>query len=269
MLAYSPNGRGPLSLPFRGRTLRETGYNISFLWGSDSGLYSSDPLGENVNHLVFPTQWKNTGENWSISSMTWHESSVFFSTNNGSVYHYDGGRGLNNASPAAAGVKHLRGISFAHSVAFDYMGEKLYWSNPKKQAILRCNLKDIDSGNIKLSSEWLPVMTTAQEIVIDSYKALLLWTTGHSLEVSKLNGYHHSVLYSVGLFTGIRIMGITLDTDQSRIYWISRSSSGSTLYRLSYNVKSTQVPSVIANFDDISISGNSEFVILLILMLDI
>jgi hypothetical protein len=240
-----------LSLPFRGRTLRETGYNISFLWGSDSGLYSSDPLGENVHRLVFPAQWKEAEENWTISSLTWHETtSVFFSTNNGSVFGYDGGRGM-----ATSGVKHLKGISYAQSLAFDYMGERLYWSNPKKQALLRCSLKEIEAGNVKTGAEWLPVMTTAQEIAIDSYKALLLWSTDHSIEMSRLNGHQHSVLHSVGLFTGKRIMGIALDTDQSRIYWISRSSTGSDLYRLSYNVKSTQAPSLIAKFDDVSISG--------------
>lgn len=255
ILAYSEGGQSPLSQPFRGRTLRETAYNISLFWGSESGLYSTDALGENVQRFISPSQWRNPNENWSISTMTWHENSIFFATTNGTVFHYNNKLSSGSSPPT---LKRLRGISFAQSLAFDYIGEKLYWSNPKKQSIFYCSLNDINSvSSIKLASERLEIVTTAKELVTDSYKALLLWTTGHSIEMSRLNGYHHTILHSVGIFSGIRIMGITLDTEQWRIYWISRSSLGSSLMRLNYNTKSTQMPSVLANLEDVSITGKT------------
>lgn len=52
----------------------------------------------------------------------------------------------------------------------------------------------------------------AREIVVDSYKGLLLWSTGHSIEMSRLNGYAHGVLHQNGLFSGesltVRRLGV-------------------------------------------------------------
>lgn len=150
----------------------------------------------------------------------------------------------------------LKGISFAQSIAFDYIGQRLYWSNPRQQTIFRCPLPLLSSEEVECSSrEPLQLVTMAQEIAVDSYKGLLLWSTGHSIEMSRLNGYAHGTLFQNGMFSGKQIMGMTLDTEQSRIYWITRSASGSVVQRLQYNIRGAQLPMVIANYEDTSITG--------------
>lgn len=155
------------------------------------------------------------------------------------------------------GVSLISGISFAQSIAFDYIGQRLYWSNPKVQTIYRCALTTLITTNTTScqTREPLQVVTMAREIAVDSYKGLLLWSTGHSIEMSRMNGYAHGTLVQNGLFSGKQIMGMTLDTEQSRIYWITRSASGSSLQRLQYNIRGAQMPMVIANFEDTSITG--------------
>jgi proto-oncogene tyrosine-protein kinase ROS len=287
VLAYTASGRGPLSSPKRGKTLRESASDITLLWGSQTGLYSTNTLGEDVQLLTTSpssdTEWKtpsviSVGNHESASaymwSLTWYETSVFFALSNGSVFYYDS-RSLQHpvsVSPkplkdSSSGLKHpkvslLKGISYAQSIAFDYIGQRLYWSNPKQQTILRCTFTLDGSGvpsSVMSSSasraERLQLVTMAREIAVDSFKGLLLWSTGHSLEMSRLNGYSHGTLFQTGLFSGAQIMGITLDTDQSRIYWITRSSTGSKLQRLSYNIRGAQLPMVIANYDDMTIAG--------------
>lgn len=148
----------------------------------------------------------------------------------------------------------IKGISFAQSIAFDYIGQRLYWSNPKQQTIYRCFLRG--SGSLKCESrERLQLVTMAREIAVDAYKGHILWSTGHSIEMSRMNGYAHGTLFQHGLFSGKQIMGMTLDTEQSRVYWITRSASGSSLQRLQYNIRGVQMPMVIANYDDTTITG--------------
>ncbi|ODM95791.1 Proto-oncogene tyrosine-protein kinase ROS [Orchesella cincta] len=299
--ASSDAGRGPWSTPLRGKTLHETPYNITFLWGTQSGLYTTNTLGENVELLASPTVWMNNGSssfaenkfvaqsspsppsqlpvmsNIYMSSLTWFESLVFFALSNGSVYYYDTvsnyPSSMSQEGPSSNSrnvITKLTGVPNAQSIAFDYIGQKLYWSNPKQQTILRCsfikgsvgnrnnlavNVETVNPCSQREKAERLQVITMAREIAVDSYKGLLLWSTGHSLELSRLNGYSHRTLHQTGLFSGIHIMGITLDTDQSRVYWISRSATGSTLQRFNYNIRGAQLPMIIANYDDTSITG--------------
>lgn len=48
---------------------------------------------------------------------------------------------------------------------------------------------------------------------------------------------------------------MTLDTEQSRIYWVTRSGSASSLQRLQYNIRGAQMPMIIAQFEDTAITG--------------
>ncbi|CAG7731891.1 unnamed protein product [Allacma fusca] len=254
ILAYSSSGRGPLSVLLRGKTLRETAFNISLLWASQMGLYSTDTLGENVQQLVSAQQFIPNVQGLMISSLAWHDhASVYFALTNGTIFHYVAENQTTNPK-----LTQIRSISYAHSIAFDYIGQKLYWSNPKRQAILRCSIGLCDESRENV--ELLQVVTIAREIAIDSENAFLLWSTGHSLEISRLNGYNHSVLYQTGLFSGVQIMGLTVDTgvlsglDKSKVYFITRSSTGSKLWEMRYT-ENQQAPKIVANFNEVSITG--------------
>jgi hypothetical protein len=91
VLAYS-GGRGPLSPPNRGKTLRETAYNITLLWGSSNGgLYATDTLGEDLHLLTTTGGGVGGGAKEGqlfMQSLTWFESTVFFALSNGSVFYY-------------------------------------------------------------------------------------------------------------------------------------------------------------------------------------
>jgi len=241
---------GPLSPPVKGRTLRESGHNISFYWSAHNGLYETNAIGENVQLLV-PTN--------NISMLTWFDDSVVYALNNGSVFLYESEASRvavnSNLSPKAIPISDIK---YAKSLAYDYIGQKLYWSNPKEQSMFRCNMKLSSTGARCELKERLPIVTMAWEMALDCPEGLLIWTTGHSLEKAKLNGQYQGTLYQTGLFSGVRILGITLDTYQSRIYWVSRSAAGSTLQRLGYNIKSAQLPMVIEKSQLAFVPGKKE-----------
>lgn len=50
-------------------------------------------------------------------------------------------------------------------------------------------------------------------------------------------------------------MGMTLDTEESRIYWITRSAMGSTLQTLQYSKRAEKSTIIIANYEDTLITG--------------
>lgn len=227
-------------------------YNISLLWASGSGIYDTDVLGDNVQQLVSAEQWSVGSGRYTpyVSSVAWHTGkSLYYALSNGSVFYY-------NAEGSVPKITQVRGISYAQSIAYDYIGQKLYWSNPKRQMVLRCSVGGCDNSADKM--EWLRIVTMAKEIAIDSLKGTLVWNTGHSLEASKLNGYHPIVLYQTGLFSGVQIMGFTLD-GSDHVYFVTRSSSGSVLRQLTYDKRGRPRPVEIARFNEINLLGKSAF----------
>lgn len=249
VLAYSASGHGPSSPTVQGKTLRETSYNVSLIWASATGIYSTDVLGDSVHKLVPAVQWASSvgRHNPYISSLAWHKgSSLYFALSNGSVFHYDADR----STPK---VTQVLGVSYAQSIAYDYIGQKLYWSNPKQQMILRCNAGACDHSSEKM--EWLHIITMAKEIAVDSMQGILVWNTGHTLEACRMNSYSRTDLYQTGLFSGVQITGFTLDSDLPRAYFVTRSSSGSDLWKLGYDLRRKQKPTLITRLTDANLLG--------------
>lgn len=79
--------------------------------------------------------------------------------------------------------------------------------------------------------EPLPILTIAKELSVDSENAFIYWSTGHAVESARLNGESRRVYYPAQLFSGKQVMGVTMNMDDRHLYWIVRSSEGSTLYK--------------------------------------
>ena len=58
----------------------------------------------------------------------------------------------------------------------------------------------------------------------------IYWTTGYSVEYSRLNGMNRMKYIETDLFSGKHVMGLTLNFDQNHIFWILRSYDGVALY---------------------------------------
>lgn len=90
--------------------------------------------------------------------------------------------------------------------------------------IIRGNLNGSQKEHIKLN-------TLAKELHVDSINGYLYWSTGHTLECSRLNGENHFKYHESQMFSGLHVMGLTLDPDHKYIYWIVRGSDHSDLFR--------------------------------------
>ncbi|XP_069689840.1 proto-oncogene tyrosine-protein kinase ROS isoform X2 [Periplaneta americana] len=215
--AYTSSGRGPWSSEFRGKTLKipQDGKYASILWSAAEGLLKSDVTGENVETLIHNTNLKDIYGNYHITDIAWYKDKLYLVTNTTHVYWY-------NLTSHDTGQ--LREMDSVGSIAVDWIGKKLYWSNPKQQLITRGNLNGAQQ-------EPLPILTVAKELNIDAIQAYIYWSTGHAVECARLNGKNRRTYYPAELFSGKQVMGLTLDVDQRAVYWIVRSYEGSTLFR--------------------------------------
>ncbi|KAI4491041.1 hypothetical protein M0802_010458 [Mischocyttarus mexicanus] len=212
--AYTTAGRGPWSTEFRGRTLRN-GSRASILWSANEGLLKSDVTGENIDTLIYKTSLKESENTYHILDVSWYKDILYIVGNNSALYQYN----------FTTHVKTKLNIHSVGSVAVDWISKKLYWANPKQQIITRANL----NGS---QQEPMSILAIVKELMIDSLEAYLYWSTGHAVEVARLNGQDRRYYHSDEIFNGKQVMGLTLDTEHRYLYWIVRSyESGSIVYR--------------------------------------
>ncbi|KYQ48889.1 Proto-oncogene tyrosine-protein kinase ROS [Trachymyrmex zeteki] len=212
--AYTSAGRGPWSTEFRGQTLRN-GSHASILWSSNEGILRSDVTGENIDTLINKACLKESENEFHIVDISWYKDVLYIVGNNSALYRYN----VSNHQ------KTKLNIHSVGSVAVDWISKKLYWANPKQQIITRANL----NGS---QQEPMSILAIVKELMIDSLEAYLYWSTGHAVEVARLNGQDRRYYHLDEIFNGKQVMGLTLDAENRYVYWIVRSyESGSIVYR--------------------------------------
>ncbi|RVE41944.1 hypothetical protein evm_013412 [Chilo suppressalis] len=211
--AVTSSGSGPWSTEFIGKTLASSPTNLhsTLLWSGPDGLLQTDLTGDNLQTLIHRAHLKN----FHITDISWYRDKLYLVTNQSTVMWY------NTTSNIIGMMPNMDNVG---SLAVDWVGKKIYWSNPKQQLITRGNF---DGSN----REPVPIVTVAKELTIDSLEAYIYWNTGHAVEAAKLNGENKMVYYPAQLFSGKQVMGLTADLEKKWVYWLVRSYDGSELHR--------------------------------------
>ncbi|CAH0683153.1 unnamed protein product [Spodoptera exigua] len=208
-----PFPNGPWSSEFVGKTLASSPNTLhsTLLWSGPDGLLQTDLTGDNLQILIHRGLLKNLH----ITDISWYRDLLYLVTNASTVMWY-------NTTTHKRGL--MSNMDNVGSLAVDWVGKKIYWSNPKQQLITRGNL---DGGN----REPVPIVTVAKELTIDSLGAYIYWNTGHAVEAARLNGENKMIYYPAQLFSGKQVMGLTADLEEKWLYWLVRSYDGSELHR--------------------------------------
>lgn len=207
--AYTVAGYSPHSVEFRGQTLGSS-QDRNLVWASHDGLIESDVLGDNV-HILVPHQKYG---NCNVSNIDWFENIVLFVCNS-QLYVFD--RSTNN-------TEKLDMKDSIQAIAVDWIGRRLYWYNTMHQVIARGNFNDYEPEVL------FPLSARDVDIKIDAIRGFLYISTGHSIEFCRLNcrDKDKQEFYRMEQYSG-QIMGLTLNPDTDRVYWIVRNYDGSTL----------------------------------------
>lgn len=121
--AYT-SSRGPWSSEFKGTSLKTDGgiRQPTILWSAAEGLLKSDATGENVETIMHRSMIKNSF----FSNTAWYGDQLYLVTNTSHIFWY------NTSSHV---YKQLMDVESVGSIAIDWIGKKLYWSNPKQQLV--------------------------------------------------------------------------------------------------------------------------------------
>lgn len=120
--ASTSSGKGPWSSEFKGVSLKKQLNNPMIFWSANEGLLKSDPIGENVEILIHRSDIKGA----LFKDLTWYEDKIYIVTNMSQVIWY-------NLTTHETG--HFLNIDSVDSIAIDWLGKKLYWSNLKQQVV--------------------------------------------------------------------------------------------------------------------------------------
>lgn len=124
--AYTSSGKGPWSSEFRGSTL-DFSNKPMILWSAAEGLLSSNAAGEGVDTILHKSRMKN----FYFTDLSWYNDQIYLVTNSSYVHWYN----LNSHEQGT-----LIDLDSVGSIAIDWIGMKLYWSNPKQQLVEKENL---------------------------------------------------------------------------------------------------------------------------------
>lgn len=202
--AYTNAGSGPYSVEYRGQTLKQA-QKREIIWSSHDGLIQSDILAENIRTLI-PQPTLNA---CNISNLEWFEDILFYVCGN-SLYSF------NRTTNA---TKKLDVKDSVQAIAVDWIGRRLYWFNPLHQVITRGSLVNFESEVL------FPLTASEVDIKIDSIRGFMYISTGNSVDFCRLNCRQNKdkrKFYFMESFSGQKVMGLTLDFDLNRVYWIVR-----------------------------------------------
>lgn len=114
------NSKGPWSTEFHAKTLKSN-HERYLIWSSDDGLMESDIIGENIKTLVSRSQ---LGDQF-VTDITWFGDIIYIVSNSTLKFFNKTNQMLTT----------LDGPESAESIAIDWIGKKLYWSNPTKSMV--------------------------------------------------------------------------------------------------------------------------------------
>lgn len=240
--AYTNGGYGQFSSEFRAKTLRSPHHRY-LMWSSNDGLLQSDIFGDHVQILVSKVQL--TSQN--ITGIAWFEDVIYYSSNYTLFY-------FNRTTRI---VEQIEDLDSVQSIAVDWIGRRLYWFNPLNGAINRGDLR---------GGEQEPLLSlTAREadLKIDSHRGFMYFSSGHAVEYCRLNGRQRKEYYRKEVYSGKQVMGLTLDMDNERVYWIVRSydsssllmapmagTSNTNLQPIEYEVREKEIQGPLSYFSD-------------------
>ncbi|XP_070506789.1 protein sevenless isoform X5 [Chironomus tepperi] len=206
--AYTSGGSGQWSKEFKAKTLKSSDER-HLIWASNEGLMQSDVTGENIITLISKEELGDV----IISDVTWFEDLLYIVANS-TLRFYNRTSGV---------ITKFDKFDNVVGLAVDWIGRRLYWSNPSQQIIQHSQLDGEHDEPLSFSA-------TVREIKIDSLRGNIYYSTGLTIESCRLNGKNERKYFRVQPYSGKLVMGLTLDMDNQIVYWIVRSHLGSSLF---------------------------------------
>nr|XP_047921549.1 proto-oncogene tyrosine-protein kinase ROS isoform X2 [Anser cygnoides] len=212
--AVSPAGEGPWSESFRGMTLEGAEEEAYILAVGAEGLWRQWLDSYGPGEFLSP-------DIRNISDLDWYNDTLYWSNSMGKIQTWS----LNKRESTAENP-YISDIRNARMLAFDWLGQCLYWAG-KANTIYR---KSLLGGHMDVV---VHVVYLVKDLVVDSVNGYLYWATMYSVESARLNGEEYLLLQEQLQFSGKQMVGLALDLSHGFLYWLVQDSLCLNLYRIS------------------------------------
>ncbi|XP_072546337.1 proto-oncogene tyrosine-protein kinase ROS isoform X2 [Salminus brasiliensis] len=222
--ASSPGGHSQ-AVEFEGTTLQAVDDSPYIIAASLNGLWKQE-----LDSFHF-LQSLDSGVN-EVEDMDWYNGTVFWTNGSGHISWME----LDDHFPAPK-VFAVPPSLKAETVAFDWLGQYLYWS---------CNASMICRGvKSGLGAEvFLTAKQRIESLLLDSPNAAIYWSTETTVEVCRLDGENRQLLKELSVFSGRKIAGIAADLAERNLYWLEQDGSFIHLYRADISSEGSQASRV-------------------------
>ncbi|XP_025097919.1 proto-oncogene tyrosine-protein kinase ROS-like isoform X4 [Pomacea canaliculata] len=203
--AKSDAGTGPWSSYFVGRTMEKESVAVHVLLGVPGMIIEKD-----LNSLAHSSVVNFSSE---ARDLSWFGDLILWTTTGGDMFMFNRTNGEKTQ---------LTNIRNAYCVAYDWLGKKIFWSEPKLGVIRRSDTKG-------LFPEFV-YQAEARDISIDSVRGRVYWATTNSIDTAYLNGEDHMEIYSVQFFSGRQVISLVLNFDLNKVMWYVKGYDSQELY---------------------------------------
>ncbi|KAG9268932.1 proto-oncogene tyrosine-protein kinase ROS [Astyanax mexicanus] len=218
--ASSPEGHSQ-TVEFEGTTLQAVDDSPYIVAASHKGLWKQE-LDSFIFHQDLDSRVKE------VKDMDWYNGTIFWTSSSGDISWME----LDEHSPDP-NVFIVPESMKADAVAFDWLGQYLYWS---------CNTSMICRG-LKSGMDAEVFLTAKQKVeslLLDSPNAAIYWSTETTVEVCRLDGENRQLLKELSVFSGRKIAGIAADLTERNLYWLEQDGSYIHLYRADISSEGSQ-----------------------------
>ncbi|ESP04075.1 hypothetical protein LOTGIDRAFT_156686 [Lottia gigantea] len=216
--AVSNTGQGPWSQFFVGRTLKYEPIPVKVYLALKREILEHDLSEykvESLRHVVSP-----------ITDISWYNNHVMWTNSDGKLLLY------NKQTRQQSVNNHAQ---FATCLTFDWLGQKIFWSEPDRNTLVKIQsglwvnsvIRRSDLNGIVSESIY---QTSARDMTIDSIAGRLYWATTNTIESTYLNGDDPTQIFMVEFFSGYHVISLALNFDLQKVIWFVKSFESQDLY---------------------------------------
>ncbi|KAM4694286.1 proto-oncogene tyrosine-protein kinase ROS [Discoglossus pictus] len=209
--ASSPAGASQWTVPIKGTTLHPAVEDPYFLAVGVDGIWRQplDKFGPGIFISENPRL---------VSDMDWYNGTLYWSNETGHVNMW------NTKEALDYNVSHIPGVKRVGSLAFDWLGQSIYWSDKANSKIYRRSFitRDIETVTV--------VTYLVTDLVVDSVNAFIYWCTDYTVESSRLNGHGKLILQELRPLSSTKVVAVTMDIKSGLLYWLVKDGLKINMY---------------------------------------
>ncbi|XP_073532013.1 proto-oncogene tyrosine-protein kinase ROS isoform X2 [Phyllobates terribilis] len=153
-----------------------------------------------------------------VTDLDWYNGTIYWSNETGHVHLWK----ISNTTEASA--LYVAEIRRAGPLTYEWIGQFIYWADKMNPNIYRTSLRTHSVETVKGSTHLV------NDLAVDSVNAFLYWSTGYTVESSRLNGEDHAIIQNLTLFSSSQVVALTLNLIDGQIYWLVKNGLHINMY---------------------------------------